>query len=170
MRRYPDANPEKVGVWGHSMGGNITLHELVLTHDFKAAVIVAGVVGSYSGILDWWADRVATGVLTTQNDLETEQLLQQMVSDHGTPQSNPDFWDAIDPTTFISDIETPVLVQVGSADVVMPPAFSQALTAQLQAAGKDATYHSYPDADHNLAPDTTAAMLEAVAFFDQYLK
>ncbi len=71
IKKYKDADPDRIGVWGHSMGGNITLHELVLTGDFKAAVLMAGVVGSYSDILDWWKARVATGVLTTQNDLQT---------------------------------------------------------------------------------------------------
>jgi len=170
IKKYKDANPDKIGVWGHSMGGNITLHELVLTHDFKVAVIMAGVVGSFNSILDWWAARVATGVLTTQNDLQTDQLLLQMVNLNGTPKTNPDFWNSIDPTYFISDIETPVQIQVGSADVVVPPSFSQSLTDQLQNAGKSVTYHSYPGADHNLSPNTTAAMAEAVIFFNQYLK
>ena len=131
---------------------------------------MAGVVGSYSGILDWWSARVATGVLTTQNDLQTDQLLLQMVSLHRTPQTNPGYWNAMDPTTFISDIETPVQIQVGSADAVVPPSFSQELTARLQTAGKSVTYHLYPGADHNLSPATSAAMAEAVAFFNQYLK
>ena len=170
IKMYKDANPNEIGVWGHSMGGNIILHELVITHDFKAAVIMAGVVGSYSDILDWWKARVATGVLTTQNDLQTNQLLLQMVSLHGTPQTNPSFWNAMDPTYFISDIGTPVQIQVGSADVVVPPSFSRGLTAQLQNAGKSVTYHLYPGADHNLSPDTVAAMAEAVSFFNQYLK
>jgi alpha-beta hydrolase superfamily lysophospholipase len=170
IKKYKDANPDRVGVWGHSMGGNITLHELVITHDFKAAVIMAGVVGSYSSILDWWAARVSTGVLTTQNDLQTEQLILQMVSLQGTPQSNPSFWNAIDPTYFASDIDTPVQIQVGTADLVVPPSFSWALTAQLRAAGKTVMFQTYPGADHNLSPDTAAAMAEAVAFFNQYLK
>lgn len=170
IKKYPGANPDRIGVWGHSMGGNITLHELVLTHDFKAAVLMAGVVGPYSGILDWWTARVANGVLTTQNDLQTDQLVLQMVSDHGTPQTDAGFWNAIDPTNFVSDISTPVEIQVGTADTVVPPSFSAVLTAQLQSAGKSVTYHSYPGADHNLSPDTAAAMEEAVAFFNQYLK
>ena len=152
------------------MGGNITLHELVISHDLKAAVLMAGVVGSYSGILDWWNARVANGVLTTQNDLQTDQLVLQMVSDHGTPQSNPAYWNAVDPTYFVSDIDAPVLIQVGSADVVVPPSFSQELTLELQNAGKSVSLHTYPGADHNLSPETSAAMAEAVAFFDQYLK
>ena len=170
IKKYKDANPNETGVWGHSMGGNITLHELVISHDLKAAVLMAGVVGSYSGILDWWKVRVATGVLTTQNDLETDQLVNQMVSRHGTPQTNPDYWNSIDPTAFASDIQLPVLIQVGSADTVVPPDFSRGLAAQLQGAGKVVSFHGYPGANHNLTPDTAAAMREAIAFFDQYLK
>ncbi len=170
IKKYPDANPDKVGVWGHSMGGNVTLHELVITHDFKAAVLMAGVVGNYSSILDWWKARVANGVLTTQNDLQTNQLVNQMVAQYGTPQSDPNFWNPIDPTNYVSDINTPVLVQVGTADTVVPPSFSQDLANELQAAGKNVNLHVYPGADHNLSPDTSAAVQEAINFFNQYLK
>ncbi len=170
VRQFQDANPDKIGVWGHSMGGNVTLHELVISHDLKAAVLMAGVVGSFSGILDWWNQRVATGVLTTRNDQQTQQLVQQMVNLHGTPQTNPAFWNAIDPTLFVSDINMPVLIQVGTADEVVPPSFSQGLAAQLQQAGKSVSLHVYPGADHNLSPDTVAAVEEAITFFDQNLK
>jgi len=48
LKRYKDANPDKIGMWGHSMGGNITLRDIVVdTRDIKAAVIWGGVVGSY---------------------------------------------------------------------------------------------------------------------------
>ncbi len=170
VKRLPGVNPDKIAVWGHSMGGNITLHELVISGDIKAAVIMAGVVGSYSDILDWWKARVANGVLTTSNDLETNQLVDQMVAQHGTPQTNRDYWNPMDPTQFLSDVQAPVLIQVGTADTVVPPSFSQNLAAQLKVAGKNVTLHVYPGADHNLSPDTAAAVQEAIAFFNQYLK
>ena len=55
---YPDADPDRIGMWGHSMGGSITLQIMVLTKDIKAAVIWAGMVGSYSDILNWWQRRL----------------------------------------------------------------------------------------------------------------
>ncbi|MFN2119800.1 MAG: alpha/beta hydrolase family protein [Anaerolineales bacterium] len=170
IRMYRDANPDEIGVWGHSMGGNVTLHELVLTHTFKGAVLMSGVVGSYSGLIDWWAQRVATGVLTTQNDLQADQMLLEMIDLHGTPQTDPGFWNAIDPTRFLSDVTAPVLIQVGTADTVVPQSFSEDLAAALRANGKTVTFNIFPGADHNLAPDTPSAMAQAVAFFNQYLK
>ncbi|HEX9007936.1 MAG TPA: alpha/beta fold hydrolase, partial [Patescibacteria group bacterium] len=29
IKKYKDVNPNKIGIWGHSMGGNITLRDLV---------------------------------------------------------------------------------------------------------------------------------------------
>ncbi len=170
IRRYPDANPDRVGIWGHSMGGNITMHELVIDHDFKAAVLMAGVVGSYGDLINWWKARVASGVLTTQNDLRTNDLVDQMVALHGTPDSNPAFWNPIDPTQYVSDVSVPVLIQVGTADTVVPPSFSEEFAARLRSVGKSANLHVYPGADHNLSPDTAAAVEEAIAFFNQNLK
>src|SRR5579872_2577048 len=60
LKAYKEVNAEKIGIFGHSMGGNITLHDLVIEpNDFKAAVIWGGVVGSYSQILNWWKERIA---------------------------------------------------------------------------------------------------------------
>jgi cephalosporin-C deacetylase-like acetyl esterase len=40
LKRFPDADPNRIGMWGHSMGGNITLRDIVVdTKDIKAAVI-----------------------------------------------------------------------------------------------------------------------------------
>src|SRR5215510_13053195 len=54
MKRYPDADPNRIGMWGHSMGGYITLRSMVITKDIKAGVIWAGVIGSYPDMLTRW--------------------------------------------------------------------------------------------------------------------
>ena len=48
IKQYPDANPDRIGMWGHSLGGYITLRDMVVSGDIKAGVIWAGVVGSRS--------------------------------------------------------------------------------------------------------------------------
>src|SRR5215510_11847035 len=51
MKKNPDADPNRIGMWGHSMGGYITLRSMVITSDVKVGVIWAGVVGSHSDLL-----------------------------------------------------------------------------------------------------------------------
>jgi dipeptidyl aminopeptidase/acylaminoacyl peptidase len=169
IKKYKDANPQKIGVFGHSMGGNIALHELVMTHDIKAAELMAGVVGDETGLAQWWSQRF-TAHSIVGNDLDTYYAFEQMIKDHGTPEKDPTYWNAIDPTKFLDFISVPVEIQVGSADEVVPTNFSTALHESLQQAGKNVTFKEYTGADHNLAPDTSAAMTETVAFFNKYLK
>ncbi len=60
IKKYPAANPNRIGVWGHSMGGNITMRDLVVdTKDIKVAVIWGGVVGSYSDLMFGWQHHVS---------------------------------------------------------------------------------------------------------------
>lgn len=169
IKAYKDANPHKIGVFGHSMGGNITLHELVMSHDFKAADIAAGVVGDESDLISWWNQRFATNSIVG-NDLATYYIIQQMVKRYGTPSTDPSYWNAIDPTQFISYINEPVQIQVGTADEDVPVNFSSSLADLLKKNNKQLNYLTYPGADHNLAPDTAAAMAQTVEFFNTYVK
>lgn len=169
IKQYKDVNPNEIGVFGHSMGGNITLHELVITHDLKAAELWAGVVGSYSNILSWWNQRIADNSIQG-NDLETAHLIQQFVQTHGSPRSNPVFWNSIDPTHFISDISTPVQIQVGTGDTEVPYQFSEELKDSLLRNGKYVSFYEYPEADHNLSPNQTQALQHTIQFFNKYLK
>ncbi len=56
---HPDADPNRVGMWGHSMGGSITLRAMVVTDTIKAGVIWAGVTAPYPMIIQRWAERWA---------------------------------------------------------------------------------------------------------------
>ena len=36
VKRYTGVDPNRIGMWGHSMGGHITLRAMVVTQDIKA--------------------------------------------------------------------------------------------------------------------------------------
>ena len=54
IKRYQDADPNRIGMWGHSMGGSVTLRAMVVSKDIKAGVIWAGVVASYPDLFSKW--------------------------------------------------------------------------------------------------------------------
>ena len=170
IKQFPGVNSHKIGVFGHSMGGNITLHELVIKNDFKASVIWSGVVGSYSDILTWWQQRRETGVLITQNDQQTADLVDQFFKIHKTPQTNPVFWNSIDPTNYLSNIQSPIEIDVGTNDSVVPVSFSETLRDKLLKLGKNVSFHLYDGADHNLSPSQQEALQTTISFFNTYLK
>jgi dipeptidyl aminopeptidase/acylaminoacyl peptidase len=171
IKKYKDANPDKIGMWGHSMGGNITLRSIVVdTKDIKAAVIWGGVVGSYNDLINNWQNRVSYHPAPEDLRLRNNHR-QQFIDTYGTPQTNPTFWNSIDPTFFLSDITAPIQLHTGGNDQEVPVAFSMSLKDKLQALGKKVEYYNYPGGDHNIAsPNFELAMQRSIAYFDKYLK
>ena len=171
LKEYKDANPQKIGMWGHSMGGNITLRDIVVdTKDIKAAVIWGGVVGSYNDLMNNW--HRTNRFTPSQREIATRNSTRKKFTDiYGTPQQNPTFWNAIDPTYFISDITTPIQLHTGGNDEEVPPAFSVGLEQKLKNAGKTVEYYNYPGGDHNISsPNFELAMQRSLDFFNKYLK
>lgn len=171
LKRFKDANQEKIGMWGHSMGGNITLRDIVVDiKDIKAAVIWGGVVGSYDDLMNNWQRKVKYRPSVRELALRNNYR-QKLIETYGTPASNPEFWQAIDPTYHLSDINTPVQLHTGGSDEEVPIAFSQSLYEKLKQAGEMVEYYNYPGGDHNLSsPNFELAMQRSIQFFDKYLR
>ena len=169
LKKLSRVNPKKIGIWAHSMGGNIALHTLVMTSDIKAAVIWSGVVGTYPEILQWWQRRMSAHSIVG-NDLDTYRLIMQMVQDNGTPDINITYWQDIDPNTYLQNISTPIQLDVGTGDTVVPPSFSTGLAQRLKKAGKSVSVYEYSGDDHNISQNFTVAMQHSISFFDLYLK
>lgn len=170
IKKYPSVNPKKIGVWGHSMGGQITLKDIVINRtDIKAAVIWGGVVGLYNDIINGWQDRVS--YQPTAEDMALRlQNLNNLEGIYGTPQINPDFWNSVDPNSYLKDITAPLQIDVGLADNQVPPDFSTGLYNRMMAAGKVVQYYEYPGANHDINQSFTSAMKQTIGFFDRYLK
>ena len=50
VKAFGDADPNRIGMWGHSLGGQLTLRAMVVAKDIKAGVIWGGVVAPYPNI------------------------------------------------------------------------------------------------------------------------
>ncbi len=170
VKKYFAADPTRIGVWGHSMGGAITLRDLVIdTTDIKAAVIWGGVVSSYNDIIYNWENKV-----TYKPDAEDLMLRNKnkdvLIGLYGTPATNPDFWNSCDPTYFLNDVLAPVQIDVGLADNQVPPVFSEVLYDELKILGKKIEYYKYPGSNHDINQDFDLAMKRTIDFFNRYLK
>jgi uncharacterized protein len=169
LQRFPQVNPQKIGMWGHSMGGFLTLRAMVISKDIKVGVIWSGVVGSYPDMLCCW--HVRSGPTPTP---PPESLFhggwRTWIQQYGTPDENPQFWDSISATSFLGDLSGPLQLHHDLNDSEVPYAFSKTLADAVQAAGKTVELYSYPGDDHNLAGPFSVAMSRTIQFFDQYLK
>ena len=168
IKRFPQANPDKIGMWGHSMGGFLTLRAMVISPDIKAGVIWAGVVGSYPDMAERWR-RSRPGPTPTAPSF-SRRWRQSWVEEYGTPDENPEFWASVSANTYVSDLSGPIQLHHGTADEDVPIFFSETLAQQVRAVGKTAELYLYPEDNHNIANYFNAAMGSTIAFYDQHLK
>lgn len=166
IKRYKDADPNRIGMWGHSMGGQMTLRAMVISKDIKAGVIWSGVVASYPDLLTQWRRPQSTIPTPTTGRRWREDLIAQ----YGSPEENPQFWDSISPNSLLQDISGPLQLHASKTDPEVPFIFSQELYQQTLAAGQVAEFYSYLNDDHNLSKDFSTAMERSIAFFDKYVK
>lgn len=169
IKKYTLVNPNKIGVWGHSLGGHITLMDLVVSNDIKAAVIWGGVVGSYNDIIYNWQNKVS--YQPDKEDLYFRNLgRDDFLKKYGNPNKNKEFWDSIDPTQNLNLISSPVQIHIGSADNQVPPDFSKNLYKKLKDLGKNVEFYEYSGGDHNISQFFDEAMNKSILFFNKYLK
>ena len=167
LKKYPEVDPSRIGMWGHSMGGYLTLRAMVVSPDIRAGVIWGGVVGSYPDLLNNWRRSTFTPPPAPTG---ARRWRQALIETYGTPEKNPAFWDSISATSFLSDISGPVQLHHGTADASVPPLFSEKLRDRLVAVGEEVELYTYPGDDHNLSANFTSAMTRSVSFFDRFLK
>jgi fermentation-respiration switch protein FrsA (DUF1100 family) len=167
LARYPAADKNRMGMWGHSMGGSITLRAMVINPDIKAGVIWAGVVAPYSDLLTRWRrPNAPTPVVSASARRWRDDFLQT----YGSPEANPAFWNSISPNAYLSDVSGPIQLHHGTADHSVPLEFSETLYRQLEEAKKPAELYTYKGDDHNLSVNFATAMKRSVEFFDKYVK
>ncbi len=169
VKKYKDADPERIGMWGHSMGGSIILRSMVVSKDIKAGVIWAGVVASYEDMMKNW--RRSTPFTPSQREREFMRPGRQTLIDkYGDPDKNPQFWQSISPIFFVGDVSGPIQLHHGTSDNEVPLLFSERLNEALKNANKPVEFFTYNGDDHNLSNNLTLALDRSVSFFDKYLK
>jgi len=139
-------NPERIGMWGHSMGGEVTLRTAESTEKVKAIVL--------------WAP---TSARTSDNS--------GFYGDRGTQPTGSHDDDGTSPIDYLKYISSPISLHQGLSDTEVNPEWSKELNEALINEKKKVEYFEYPGQDHNfrnLGWDTISS--RTIEFFDRYLK
>jgi dipeptidyl aminopeptidase/acylaminoacyl peptidase len=171
IKSYSETDPERIGMWGHSMGGHITLRSMVVSGDIKAGVIWGGVVASYQDLFERWRRPAGSGPTSTPNPTRTRgRWRTELEETYGSFEENPDFWDSISPNNYVSDLSGPIQLHHGTADSSVPYEFSETLYSQVQTADRQAELYLYQGDDHNISAYFSTAIQRSIIFFDNYVK
>lgn len=162
-------NPKEVGMWGHSMAGNIVLRSMAAKPDIPASVIWAGAVYSYVdqrkyGIQD--QSYRPPGLLRNANNSRRE-----LFEKYGSPSAQSTFWQQVAPTNYLNDLKGAIQIDHAADDDVVNIGYSKDLVAALDKTTVPHEFYTYPTGGHNIqGASFVQAMEHTVAFFNKYLK
>ena len=168
LKRFPDSDPDRIGMWGHSMGGYITLRSMVVSPDIKAGVIWAGVVGAYPDLFARGLDFSAIALTSTPFPGRRWQI--SWMEQFGSLDENPEFWDSISANTYLTDLSGPLQLHHGTGDTHVPLTTSQNLNEQMLTVGMPAEFYTYEGDNHDISGFFTQAMNRTIEFFDTNVK
>jgi dipeptidyl aminopeptidase/acylaminoacyl peptidase len=156
------ADPERLGVIGHSYGGYGTLALIVQTERFKAAVVNQGM-----GDLINHCYRLSSSGVSNSGGCEDSQLRMGV-----TLWQDRERYINNSPIFFLDKVQTPLLFANGAKDHWSPPTAAEQVFGALKRLGRTAQYVKYLDEAHNfmLYQDNVDFLRRMEAWFDRYLR
>jgi uncharacterized protein len=148
------AEPGKIGLWGHSMGGGIATRVLTASPDVKAAVLYGAMSGderkNYERIFHYFSNG-------------TRGLEELNAPDEA--------FQRISPVNFFDRIQAAVSIHHGEEDPDVPPVWSAETCRQLKNLGVDVECFTYPGQAHTFHGDGDALFIQrTVDFFNRNLR
>jgi dipeptidyl aminopeptidase/acylaminoacyl peptidase len=153
VERQAPIDRGRVGIYGWSYGGYMTMWALTQTDRFKAAVAGAG--------LSDWLSYYGT------NDIDTWMLPYFGASVYDDPK----VYERSSPMTFIKNVKAPTLIVAGDRDAEVPITQSYEYWNALRRHGVKTEFVVYPDEGHDFYrhEDQIDVMTRVVDWFDATL-
>jgi dienelactone hydrolase len=176
------ADPERVGMWGHSMGGGVTMKAVTIDPRIKAGVLYSTVSADQVDVIERWGPGcfgdIAEGELIlgcNSSDIIPEDLPPQMQEAYRFAASDADTLQEISPFYHLDEVNIPIQIHYGTEDGKSlngtPPQWSVKLTQALRDAGKQAEMYQYEGEGHSfIGQPWFDFMTRTMRFFDKYVK
>jgi dipeptidyl aminopeptidase/acylaminoacyl peptidase len=177
-----EADPRRVGMWGHSMGGGVTMKVLVIDDRVKAAVVYSTVSADQADVLARWGLGCYGDVLAGESvagcnssDVVPLDLPTEVLDAFYEAARDPAMLRKISPIHNLDYVAAPVQIHYGTRDgedfAGTPPEWSKKLYQALLDADKTAKLFGYEGERHSFIGDPWFNFMEECAkFFDEYVK
>ncbi len=147
------AQPDAIGLWGHSMGGGVALRVLTISPDVRAAVLASAVSGDDKANFDYLF-RATKGARGAEEHSTPDEVVAQIAPIH-----------------HLDRVQAPVSIHHGRQDPGIPVRTSEDLCQRLRILEKPVECFFYPNEAHIFGPNGTELLMQrSRAFFDRYLR
>jgi len=164
LQKADFVNAHKIGLWGHSMAGNVVLRSFMVKPDIPAVSIWAGAVYSYT-------DREKYGIADNSYrpppDITRRSGVRQRL---GAYDPENIFWKEFVPTNYLSDLKGAIQLNHAVNDDVVNIRYSRDLMKLLDKTDVPHELREYPGGGHNISgTNFVSAMKNTVEFYQKYL-
>lgn len=161
-------NKDKIGLWGHSMAGNISLRSLAAKPEIPAAVIWGGAGFSYTDLATY---RITDASFDPSQSNSTRMRKREQIRKlYGDPDSSKPFWQQVAPTSYLNELQGAIQLHHAVDDDVVSVNYSRDLNTLLDKSPVPHEFYEYPSGGHNITdPSFTEAMVRTTEFFKKYL-
>ncbi len=161
-------NPRKIGIWGHSMAGNVLLRSAAAKPEIPAINIWAGAVYTYT-------DREKYGINDASFQMSSlspnrQSRRRELIAKYGEPTNDSPFWKAVIPTNYLGDLKGAIQINHAVDDSVVDIGYSRDLNSLLNKTSVPHELNEYQSGGHDIEGSSfVEAMDNTVNFYKKYL-
>jgi dienelactone hydrolase len=191
----PQADPTRVGMWGHSMGGGVTIKVLTVLgsldtsrdastslsmRDYsttvKAAVLYSTVSADHADVIERWGNGCFGDILAGEQvigcnsaDVVPLDLPNELLTVYANAPNDPEMMMEISPIFHLEQIDAPIQIHYGARDGLVysgtPPEWSIKLTQALRDASRDVELYQYENEGHSFVGQPWFDFMSRVLLF-----
>jgi uncharacterized protein len=168
LQKSEYVNPEKIGLWGHSMAGNVTSRALAVKPDIPAISIWAGAVYTYTDLAEYMIQD--SSYQPPSDDSPSRRKRAEMIAKYGQFDPESWFWKQVPMTNYLGDIKGAIQLNHAIDDDVVNIGYSRNFDSILDKTKIPHELNEYSSGGHNFIGGTfSEAMRTTVEFFDRHL-
>jgi len=161
-------NPKRIGLWGHSMAGNVVVRTLAVKPDIAASVIWAGAVFTYEDMQKYGlSDNSYRPPLQTS---ERQRRRQKLFDTHGEFDAANAFWETVTPMNYLQDLKGTISLHHAVNDEVVSINYMRDFVPILEKNNVKHEVYEYESGGHNIdGTNFGVAMQRTIDFYKKNL-
>lgn len=166
LENFEQVNTQKIGLWGHSMAGNVILRTLAVKPKIRRAVIWAGAVYSYE---DWQQYGLSDHSFRLSDIQKSDraQKREELFKAHGEFNPKSDFWRQVVATNYLHEISSAIQLHHAVNDDVVSINYARDLEKLLKKNNNKYQLFEYESGGHNFTGNSfSQAMARTVEWFN----
>lgn len=168
LQSYELVNRNAIGLWGHSMAGNVVSRAWVVMPDIPGVVIWAGAGYSYQDLRDY---RLNDNSYRPPNESsEPRKRRDELFATYGQFDPKSEFWKQVPMTNYLNELHGAIQIHHAVDDKVVSIEYSRNLMKLMDASNVPHELYEYSGGGHNISGSSfDQAMQRTVEFYRKYL-